>query len=95
MERLYAVCCGIDVHKKILVACLRTKQSTEIRSFGASTQDLLDLVDWLTANQCEAVAMESTASYWKPVFNILEGYDLNPMVVNAQHMNKFLGEKQM
>nr|WP_019893414.1 hypothetical protein [Allobaculum stercoricanis] len=45
MERLYAVCCGIDVHKKILVACLRTKQSTEIRSFGASTQDLLDLVD--------------------------------------------------
>lgn len=93
MERLYAVCCGIDVHKKILVACLRTKQSTEIRSFGASTQDLLDLVDWLTANQCEAVAMESTASYWKPVFNILEGYDLNPMVVNAQHMKQVPGRK--
>ena len=41
MERLYAVCCGIDVHKKILADCMRTKQSTEIRSFGASTQDLL------------------------------------------------------
>ncbi len=51
--------------------CLFENQTAR-NSFGASTQDLLDLVDWLTANQCEAVAMESTASYWKPVFIFLK-----------------------
>lgn len=93
MEKQYAVCCGIDVHKKLLVACLRTGKTTEVKSYGASTQDLLDLADWLTANHCEAVAMESTASYWKPVYNILEANDLNPMVVNAQHMKNVPGRK--
>ena len=52
MEEQYAVCCGIDVHKKLLVACLRTNETTTVRSYGASTQDLLDLADWLTANHC-------------------------------------------
>lgn len=93
MEEQYAVCCGIDVHKKLLVACLRTNETTTVRSYGASTQDLLDLADWLTANHCEAVAMESTASYWKPVYNIFESHDLNPMVVNAQHMRNVPGKK--
>ena len=47
MENLYAVCCGIDVHKKLIVACLRQEQSTQIKEFGASTRELLSLADWL------------------------------------------------
>lgn len=93
MENLYAVCCGIDVHKKLIVACLRKGSKTEVRSYGACTSDLMSLADWLTDNNCEAVAMESTASYWKPVYNILEASDLHPIVVNAQHMKQVPGRK--
>lgn len=93
MENLYAVCCGIDVHKKLIVACLRTGNTTEIRETGSSTSELLKLSEWLCENNCQAVAMESTGSYWKPVYNILEANDLNPMVVNAQHMRNVPGRK--
>lgn len=93
MEHQYKVCCGLDVHKKLLVACLRTATTTEIRQTGASTQEILDLANWLTENNCEAVAMESTASYWKPVYNIFESCDLHPIVVNAQHMKNVPGRK--
>ena len=93
MENLYAVCCGIDVHKKLIVACLRQEQSTQIKEFGASTRELLSLADWLLENHCQAVAMESTGSYWKPLYNVLESFDLNPIVVNAQHMRNVPGRK--
>lgn len=43
MENLYAVCCGIDVHKKLIVACLRQEQSTQIKEFGASTVNFASL----------------------------------------------------
>ncbi|MEY8256247.1 IS110 family transposase [Erysipelotrichaceae bacterium 66-17] len=93
MENLYAVCCGIDVHKKLIVACLRQGDKTQIREFGASTRELLELADWLIDHHCEAAAMESTGSYWKPLYNILESQDLNPIVVNAQHMHNVPGRK--
>ena len=93
MEHQYKVCCGLDVHKKLLVACLRTGRKTEIRECGASTREILELADWLLENQCECVAMESTGSYWKPVYNIFESCELNPIVVNAQHMRNVPGRK--
>ena len=93
MEHQYKVCCGLDVHKKLLVACLRTGHKTEIRECGASTREILELADWLLENQCECVAMESTGSYWKPVYNIFESCELNPIVVNAQHMRNVPGRK--
>lgn len=93
MELLYAVCCGIDVHKKVLVACLREKDKNTVRKFGASTKEIIALTDWLSSNNCEAVAMESTGSYWKPVYNLLEADNLNPIVVNAQHMRNVPGRK--
>ena len=71
MEHQYKVCCGLDVHKKLLVACLRTGCKTEIRECGASTREILELADWLLENQCECAAMESTGSCWKPVYNIV------------------------
>lgn len=93
MEHQYKVCCGLDVHKKLLVACLRTGHKTEIRECGASTREILELADWLLENQCECAAMESTGSYWKPVYNIFESCELNPIVVNAQHMRNVPGRK--
>ena len=86
MDKVYDICCGIDVHKKLIVACLRKGNRHEIREFGATTRELLTMADWLRQNGCQMVAMESTASYWKPLYNILESSDLNAIVVNARHM---------
>ena len=81
MHVLYPVCCGLDVHKKEVVACLLRQPdgapvSREIRRFGTMTTDLLGLLDWLRSAGCTHVAMESTGVYWKPVYNILEGRDI-------------------
>ena len=93
MEVMYSVCCGVDVHKKILVCCLMRGRKKEIREFGASTRELIELSSWLKENKCEMVAMESTASYWKPLYNILEAQDMKAMVVNAQHIKALPGRK--
>ena len=93
MDKVYDICCGIDVHKKLIVACLRKGNKNVIREFGATTRELLTLADWLRESGCKMVAMESTASYWKPLYNILESSGLNAMVVNAHHMKAVPGRK--
>lgn len=93
MDKVYDKCCGIDVHKKIIVACFRYGNKQEIRDFGATTKELLKLTDWLKDSECQIVAMESTASYWKPLYNILESSDLKTIVVNASHMKAVPGRK--
>lgn len=93
MERVYDKCCGIDVHKKLIVACFKNGSKQEIRDFGATTRELLNMADWLKDGGCEMIAMESTASYWKPIYNILETCELQVMVVNAHHMKAVPGRK--
>ena len=93
MKKVYDKCCGIDVHKKLIVACFIHGKEQEIREFGATTRELLELADWLAQGGCEMVAMESTASYWKPLYNILESCELSAMVVNARHMKAVPGRK--
>lgn len=93
MDKIYDKCCGIDVHKKLIVACFRNGNKQEIRDFGATTRELLEMADWLKGGGCEMVAMESTASYWKPLYNILETCELKAMVVNARHMKAVPGRK--
>lgn len=93
MEKVYDICCGIDVHKKLIVACLRCGKKQEVREFGATTKELLRLADWLKDGGCQMVAMESTGSYWKPLYNILESSELAAMVVNAKHMRALPGRK--
>ena len=83
----------IDVHKKLIVACFRKGSRQDVREFGATTRELLELADWLRDGGCEMTAMESTASYWKPLYNILESSDLKAMVVNARHMKAVPGRK--
>ncbi len=93
MEKVYDKCCGIDVHKKLIVACFKCGRKQEIREFGATTRELLEMADWLKDGGCMMVAMESTASYWKPLYNILESCGLDAMVVNARHMKAVPGRK--
>ena len=57
MEVLYPCCCGIDVHAKMLVACLIKQGKREVRTFSTMTEDLLRLLDWLTQAGCTPVAM--------------------------------------
>jgi len=97
MHIVYERCCGLDVHKKSIMACLltpdergRTRQ--EVRRFGTMTRDLLELSDWLTGNGVTHVAMESTGVYWKPVWNILEAV-CTILLVNAQHVKAVPGRK--
>lgn len=93
MEKVYDRCCGVDVHKKLIVACFKQGKEQEIREFGATTRELLEMTEWLAEGGCEQVAMESTASYWKPLYNILEAAGVGTMVVNAQHMKAVPGRK--
>ncbi len=94
---LYPVCCGIDVHKEVIVACLRTvnkkgEKVEEIREFSGFTDDLQLMHEWLHANNCPIVAMESTGVYWRPVHNILED-SINVILVNARHFKNVPGRK--
>ena len=93
MNKVYGKCCGIDVHKKIIVACFINGRKQEIREFGATTRELTKLAHWLKEGKCEMTAMESTGSYWKPVYNIFEVNGINAMIVNARHMKAVPGRK--
>ena len=85
MKVVHRICCGIDVHAKMLVACLiLTNGQKEIRTFSTMTDDLLRLRDWLQTANCTHVAIESTGVYWKPVFNILEDA-LQVILINPEH----------
>ena len=90
MEKVYDKCCGIDVHKKLIVACFKCGKKQEVREFGATTRELLKLADWLGSGGCEMVAMESTASYWKPLYNVLE----SSLVFHAISSSENLFHKQ-
>jgi len=89
----YERCAGIDVHKKILVVCLRIGRKTESREFGTTTSEIREIVAWLKANGCQMVAMESTGSYWKPLYNIFEQESLPAIVCNAYHIKNVPGRK--
>jgi transposase len=94
MNVVYERCCGLDVHKKSVVACLLTPQGRQIRTFGTMTDDILRMADWLHSEGCTHVAMESTGVFWKPIYNLLEGDgEFELLVVNAQHIKAVPGRK--
>jgi transposase len=97
MDVLYERCCGLDIHKRTVVASLVVPGPTgaptkEVRSFGTMTDDLSQLADWLLESGCTHVAMESTGVYWKPVWNLLEG-QFELLLVNARHVKAVPGRK--
>lgn len=93
MEVVYRCCCGIDVHKKIIVACLNNGGEQSLREFGTTTSEIKTLANWLTESGCEMIAMESTGVFWKPLYNLFELMDLDTIVVNAAHMKALPGRK--
>ena len=97
MEIIYQCCCGLDVHKRSIAACVRRLLEDggiyqETRTFGTMTRDILQLADWLAAAGVTHVALESTGSYWKPVYNLLEGR-FRMVLVNARHVKHVPGRK--
>jgi transposase len=97
MQIVYTHCAGLDVHKKTVVACARIVQddgtrTSHFRTFPTTTAGLLLLVDWLLSLGITHVAMESTAEFWKPLYNLLEGSFI-VLVVNAQHIKQVPGRK--
>lgn len=103
-EVFHSRCCGLDVHKETVVACVRIIEPGRrpqhlIRTFATTTRALLELGDWLAQERVAWVAMESTGVYWKPVWNLLEGRStaegelIVPILVNARHMKNVPGRK--
>ena len=94
MKKVYARCCGIDVHKKLIVACfIKNGGVKEVRNYGTSSADLRELVSWLKEGDCQMTAMESTASFWKPIYNAFEENHVSCIIVNAAHMKNVPGRK--
>ncbi|PKO04157.1 MAG: hypothetical protein CVU41_18500 [Chloroflexi bacterium HGW-Chloroflexi-3] len=103
MEDILACCCGLDIHKESIVACIlkgpieeKLEPRSEISEFGTQLKDLHELRKWLKGNECHYVAMESTGIYWQPVYAILEtslSDEMHLLVVNARHMRNVHGKK--
>ena len=97
MDVTYERCCGLDIHKRTIAACLivpdrEGKPRKEIRTFGTMTDDLLQLADWLASEQVTHVAMEATGVYWQPIWNLLEG-QFALVLANARHIKAVPGRK--
>src|SRR5512144_2823259 len=95
MEVLYPRCAGLDVHKDVVVACVRCVSPPthrEVQSFATTTSGLFALAEWLESHGCTHVAMEATGVYWKPVWHLLEDrFEL--VLANAQHIRNVPGRK--
>jgi transposase len=86
--------CGLDVHKKVIVATIDGEGlRRETREFEATTSSLTELRDWLQEKKVTHVAMESTGVYWKPVYNVLEPSGMTVWIVNAAHIKYVPGHK--
>ena len=97
MDVVYERCCGLDVHKRTVVACLLTpgpqgQPQKAVRTFGTMTGDVLALAEWLAAAGCSHVAMEGTGVYWQPIWNLLEDRFVL-LLVNARHVKAVPGRK--
>jgi transposase len=97
MDVVHSRCCGLDVHKQTVVACVLISTPTgqpakTLRTFGTLTDELLALGDWLASQQVTHVALEATGAYWKPPWNLLEGrFEL--LLANARHIKTVPGRK--
>src|SRR5215831_1135198 len=97
MEVMHCRVAGLDIHKETVVACVRVmtgrRPTRECRTLTTTTQGLLELLAWLTANRVTHVAMEATGVYWLPVWKILSEGDFSLIVANAAHIKNVPGRK--
>jgi transposase len=96
MKVLHAKCAGVDVHKELVVVCVRLQRGAKVqreqRRYDTTTKGLLELLAWLTELECTHVAMEATGVYWKPVWHVLEGH-VELVLANAAHIRNVPGRK--
>jgi transposase len=93
----YPICCGIDVHKTFVVACIATTNDRNVttyqtKRFSTYTKNLRELAKWLEENNCKDVCMESTGKYWHPVYNILE-LTCNVVLAHPKYLKAIRGKK--
>ena len=97
MEVLHAHCAGLDLHKDSVVACVRHmvdgKVTTDVKTFRTTTQELMSLSDWLSAEGLTHIAMEATGVYRKPVWHILSDGEFELVLANAAHVKNVPGRK--
>jgi transposase len=97
LKIVYPICCGIDVHKKFVIATVGTTNKSGVttyqtRQFSTFTENLNQLLEWLKSQSCVNVCMESTGKYWHPVFNILETYCV-VAIANPKYVKGIRGKK--
>ena len=97
LKIVYKICCGIDVHKKFVVACIAKtdKQGVttyESHHFSTYTKGLKQLLKWLLNHNCKDVCMESTGKYWIPVYNVLEK-DCSIVLAHPKYVKAIRGKK--
>lgn len=97
MRLVYPICCGLDVHKNVIVATIVTTNNTGIseynqKSFSTINSDIQKFHDWLIQNNCKHVCMESTGKYWIPIFNYLET-DINICLTHPKYVKAIKGKK--
>jgi len=97
LKIVYPICCGIDIHKTFVVACIASTDSKGVttyksKRFSTYTKNLRELADWLAANNCKDVCMESTGKYWHPVWNMLES-TCNPVLAHPKYLKAIRGKK--
>ena len=99
MKVVFPTCCGVDVHKRFLVATIITTSADSVqphyqkKRFSTFNSDLNRFADWLRANDCLDVCMESTGKYWVPVFNILEKRGIRTVIANPKWVKAVKGNK--
>lgn len=97
LKIIYPVCCGVDVHKRSIVATIAATNKNNITSYSTKTfstlnTDLIAFRNWLLENNCPHVCMESTGKYWIPVFNILEDY-IHVVLTHPKYVRAIKGKK--
>ena len=97
LKIVYKICCGIDVHKTFVVACIASTDSNgvtiyEHHRFSTYTKGLKDLLQWLLKHNCKDVCMESTGKYWIPVYNVLEN-DCSIVLAHPKYVKAIRGKK--
>ena len=97
LKIVYPICCGMDVHKSFVVACIATTNDHGVtnyksKRFSTFTGDLRRCADWLSENNCKDVCMESTGKYWIPIYNILE-HTCNLVLAHPKYVKAIRGKK--
>lgn len=97
LKIVYPICCGIDVHKTFVVACIASTNEKSVttyqtKRFSTYTRNLRELAAWLESNNCRDVCMEATGKYWHPVYNVLE-LTCNVALAHPKYLKAIRGKK--